>query len=1321
MSFNDTLEAFGADHGKKFATLIGQSDEDIKRMTFSMDDATGAAERMADTRMDSFTGSVAELKSAAEGLFITLADSGVLDRLRQLVDMGSDALSKMTSWFEKNSETIKPFVNGFLMLTGAVAGLIGVFLAVKGAVAGFGAATALLSNPVGWVVTAVLALGAALVYAWKKSERFREIVTAAWNKITDAAQDLWKVFNDKVKPVLVDLWDAVKSAAIPVIDAVKGAIDGLRDGTSSFSDIWSAVWDNVKERFEIVWNAVKRILGNALKQMKVAIEIFTAVLNGDWAAAWDGVKEYLKLAWDNLKTIAKAGWDLLVSTLKFLFLTLPGKIYDWIKENGPSILQGIKDWWTDAFVPGVADIASKIPGKLVEWRDAFVDWAVEAGSNLGQTIKDWWTDSFKPAMDELNGKIKNKLAEWGAAVLDWAINLPRNLFNAIKSWYTDAFVPAVREFARNIPGQLAQWKDAIVDWASGDGGPSLLERLTAWWSEVFIPWITDIASKIPEKLMEWTTAFLDWAKGLPAQIKEWLGTGEDIMETIIEWGPKILMGLGAVVLVLTLAIPALILGLIVLVVAAIGIVIWELAKATYEKITEWGTNLGVWVAEQWNNIVEWFGNIPDRIHEKLATLIGKSQEVFSSVYEAVTTWFGDTRDTVVETAQDLWDSLVEKVEGIKDGVVGAFKDLGSDVVDVVTGFVDGVKDKFTELYDNTIGKAEELYTEMVGNSIIPDMVRDMIDSVGELPSGFDTQMGEMSKKAAAQASNMMKQVNAQVTQMRTAMIRSMSSLQAQASRIVSGIGSTVARTIQTMVAQVVRAITSMVNAVQRSLTNLGAASTRSVQQMGSKISAAFSTMANRLRSQGASLSKMMTQTFDRMGQSIVRGFQRTVTGVGSAWSKLRNVAAAPVRYVINPVVNKGLRGVWNTVASKVPGLSQMPAVKGFKDGGTVDLRGGGKLSGFSTSDNRLAMVRDGEGVLTPSATNALGGKSFIDAANRMGSAAKDLILPGYSTGGVVGATNLFKARARNDFDQQGGVKRAAQDVFGSILSGTRARYGSGNDFHGNGTGTNKKFNDSMFAQIMKYRDDLEVGKGAKAMVNLANKSVGKYPEVPSGSNVNAISKWYGMPGQPWCAMFISWLADKTKNLNAKTGIPRTAWTGDYYGTKMKRTASPKPGDIAVYGTNHVNLVTGKGGGVRVGGNEGNNVSRSTSYSGRGAIFRPKYQDGGLVKAKDFVFQDKGWENQPPEHIAELREIFSNSKSYDQGGLLPTGFTLAYNGTGRPEPVGHDLVDSKGCDHRITLVLETDDSDFMKLVREKVRVEGGGDVQVAFGNKRGRSR
>lgn len=47
--------------------------------------------------------------------------------------------------------------------------------------------TAMLANPLGLVIIGLVALGAALFIAWKKSETFRNIVTGAWNAIKVAA------------------------------------------------------------------------------------------------------------------------------------------------------------------------------------------------------------------------------------------------------------------------------------------------------------------------------------------------------------------------------------------------------------------------------------------------------------------------------------------------------------------------------------------------------------------------------------------------------------------------------------------------------------------------------------------------------------------------------------------------------------------------------------------------------------------------------------------------------------------------------------------------------------------------------------------------------------------------------------------------------------------------------------------------------------------------------------------------------------------------------------------------------------------------------
>ena len=73
-------------------------------------------------------------------------------------------------------------------------------------------------------------------------------------------------------------------------------------------------------------------------------------------------------------------------------------------------------------------------------------------------------------------------------------------------------------------------------------------------------------------------------------------------------------------------------------------------------------------------------------------------------------------------------------------------------------------------------------------------------------------------------------------------------------------------------------------------------------------------------------------------------------------------------------------------------------------------------------------------------------------------------------------------------------------------------------------------------------------------------------------------------------------------------------------------------------------------------------------------------------------------------------VLGHGHGYDQGGWLPPGLSMAYNGTGRPEQVvahgssrrsgGHVVVEFRGS--------------FWNLIKDHVRVAGGGDVQVTFG-------
>lgn len=163
-------------------------------------------------------------------------------------------VQKLIGWFMGLNSTTKKLIGGFgLFLTalgpvilvfgkmaGVVAGLItnfGTFLTV---VSKIGPALGFLSGPIGWVVLGLGALATAFVVAYKKSDRFREIINGTWEII--------KVFT--------------KGIGGAIISGLKNLGNWLGDVGKKAKDFGKALYDSWaktevgKKRIE-QWNKLK--------------------------------------------------------------------------------------------------------------------------------------------------------------------------------------------------------------------------------------------------------------------------------------------------------------------------------------------------------------------------------------------------------------------------------------------------------------------------------------------------------------------------------------------------------------------------------------------------------------------------------------------------------------------------------------------------------------------------------------------------------------------------------------------------------------------------------------------------------------------------------------------------------------------------------------------------------------------------------------------------------------------------------------------------------------------------------------------------------
>jgi len=127
--------------------------------------------------------------------------------------------------------------------------------------------------------------------------------------------------------------------------------------------------------------------------------------------------------------------------------------------------------------------------------------------------------------------------------------------------------------------------------------------------------------------------------------------------------------------------------------------------------------------------------------------------------------------------------------------------------------------------------------------------------------------------------------------------------------------------------------------------------------------------------------------FHNVWGDLRSGFTSVVHDLGTIWGKIEDVFKTPVNYVIRFVYDDGIAKVWNTVVSAI-GLKSisLPIVN--------TLASGGRLPGFGGGDRNLALLEDGEAVVDKHRT-----RKYASVFKAMG-------VPGFASGGIVGGGGL---------------------------------------------------------------------------------------------------------------------------------------------------------------------------------------------------------------------------------------------------------------------------------------------------------------------------
>ena len=268
---------FGKEAMSGWASIVNASESDFNKLTEAIANSEGSAKSMADTMMGGAKGALTEMKSALEGVAITIGE-----RLTPFIEKLADGVSKLCTWFQ----SLSPATQTFLMVVAGLIALLGPLLLLIGStvslfanlsiVAGalgvsVGALVGAFASVVGivaGVVGAIAGFIAIVVNAYKTNETFRKNVDTVFNNIKS------------------------------IISNVMSAIGSIISTTMS---LISVIWNNgLKQILNLVLNILSSILSTFTSKLnsisnivKTSISLITSIFRGDFKSVENIVNNVL--------------------------------------------------------------------------------------------------------------------------------------------------------------------------------------------------------------------------------------------------------------------------------------------------------------------------------------------------------------------------------------------------------------------------------------------------------------------------------------------------------------------------------------------------------------------------------------------------------------------------------------------------------------------------------------------------------------------------------------------------------------------------------------------------------------------------------------------------------------------------------------------------------------------------------------------------------------------------------------------------------------------------------------------------------------------